>query len=37
MSSTARGKTREASDYYKTPQAPIRAFLKAWQEDLGGG
>ena len=37
MSSTARGTTREASDYYKTPLAPIAAFLKAWQEDLGGG
>lgn len=36
MSSTARGKTREASDYYQTPLPPIRAFLRAWQEDLGG-
>lgn len=42
MSSTARGKTREASDYYKTPIPPIAAFLRAWREDLieagqGGG
>lgn len=35
MSSTARGGIRAVSDYYQTPQEPIRAFLKAWQADSG--
>lgn len=34
MSSTNRGKPRNVSDYYVTPQAEIKKFLDAWSEDV---
>lgn len=34
MSSTNRGKPRNISDYYITPQAEINKFLDAWSEDV---
>ena len=34
MSSTNRGKPRNISDYYVTPQTEIKKFLDAWKEDV---
>lgn len=35
MSSTNRGATKMAFDYYRTPEKEIIKFLKAFQEDIG--